>query len=85
MWLFFFKGRKLKICTKSFPKKIDDFLGLQQEMWQILWNFFEKILWTMLLGPKFFQRMPKICLKKIILMAFIFIFLSWVSWEKMKK
>jgi hypothetical protein len=32
---FFFKGRKLKICTNLSQKKKDDFIGLQREMWQI--------------------------------------------------
>jgi len=39
---FFFKRKRAENLHKSFPKKIDDFLGLQQEMWQILWNFFGK-------------------------------------------
>ncbi len=34
-------------------------------MWQILPKKFPKIPWTMLLGPKFFTKMAKICHKKI--------------------
>ncbi len=46
-------------------KKSGDFIDLQLEMWRILWIFFPKIIWTMLLSPNKFHKMAKICQKKI--------------------
>jgi hypothetical protein len=48
------KGSKKREITKKKSmkrKKSGDFIDLQLEMGRILWIFFPKIIWTMLLSP----------------------------------
>jgi hypothetical protein len=37
---FFLKEESWKSAQIFSPQKNDDFIGLQREMWQILWNLF---------------------------------------------
>jgi hypothetical protein len=39
---YFFLRKKAENLHKSFPKQVDDFVGLERKMWQILRIFLKK-------------------------------------------